>query len=105
VSLKLPSLPPILTISSAVSFKWIKGELIGRGTYGRVYLAYNITAAEFIAVKQVELPKTRSDKEDLRQQGMVASLKAEIELLKDLEHPKIVEYLGEHQPTLCGYPD
>lgn len=84
----------------AVSFKWIKGEEIGRGTYGRVFLAYNITAAEFIAVKQVELPKTRSDKEDLRQQGMVASLKAEIELLKDLEHPRIVEYLGAFRVLL-----
>ncbi|KAK4702319.1 hypothetical protein P7C70_g3901, partial [Phenoliferia sp. Uapishka_3] len=76
------------------SFKWIKGELIGRGSYGKVYIAFNVTAGEAIAVKQVELPKTASDKEDARQQGMVASLKAEIELLKDLSHDNIVEYLG-----------
>lgn len=54
----------------------------------------NVTLGEPMAVKQVELPKTRSAKEDERQQGMVASLKAEIELLKDLDHPNIVMYLG-----------
>ena len=37
-------------------FKWVKGELIGKGTYGRVYLALNATTGEMIAVKQVELP-------------------------------------------------
>lgn len=77
-----------------VSFKWVKGELIGRGTYGQVYLALNVTTGDMLAVKQVELPKTRSDKDDARQQGMVSSLKAEIELLKDLDHAKIVQYLG-----------
>ncbi|KAM0751736.1 kinase-like protein, partial [Meredithblackwellia eburnea MCA 4105] len=76
------------------SFKWIKGEMIGRGSYGKVYIAFNVTAGEAIAVKQVELPRTASDKEDKRLQGMVASLKAEIELLKDLSHDNIVEYLG-----------
>lgn len=57
-----------------------------------------MTAGEAIAVKQVELPSTMSDKEDLRIQGMVASLKAEIELLKDLAHDNIVEYLGAFPP-------
>ena len=55
----------------------------------------NVTTGDMLAVKQVELPKTRSDKDDLRQQGMVFSLKAEIELLKDLDHAKIVQYLGQ----------
>lgn len=68
--------------------------MIGRGSYGKVYIAFNVTAGEAIAVKQVELPRTASDKEDARLQGMVSSLKAEIELLKDLSHDNIVEYLG-----------
>lgn len=86
------------------SFKWVKGELIGRGTFGQVYLALNVTNGEMLAVKQVELPKTRSDKDDARQQGMVASLKAEIELLKDLDHPKIVQYLGSFCPVSLFVP-
>jgi hypothetical protein len=93
-----PSLFPssILTSSSslAVSYKWIKGDLIGRGTYGHVYIALSVTTGETIAVKQVEMPRTFSDKEDQRTKGMISSLKAEIELLKDLDHPNIVLYLG-----------
>lgn len=75
-------------------FKWVKGDLIGKGTYGRVYLALNATTGEMIAVKQVELPRTASDREDSRQKGVVAALKSEIETLKDLDHPHIVSYLG-----------
>ncbi|BGP13263.1 mitogen-activated protein kinase kinase kinase [Rhodosporidiobolus nylandii] len=79
------------------SYKWIKGDLIGRGTYGHVYIALSVTTGETIAVKQVEMPRTFSDKEDQRVQGMINSLKAEIELLKDLDHPNIVLYLGMEQ--------
>ncbi|GAA6007914.1 hypothetical protein JCM11491_006537 [Sporobolomyces phaffii] len=79
------------------SYKWIKGDLIGRGTYGHVYIALSVTTGETIAVKQVEMPRTYSDKEDQRTKGMISSLKAEIELLKDLDHPNIVLYLGMEQ--------
>lgn len=79
----------------AVSYKWIKGDLIGRGTFGHVYIGFSVNTGETIAVKQVELPKSQHDKDDARTKGMVQSLKAEIELLKDLDHPNIVLYLGE----------
>ncbi|KAG5653576.1 hypothetical protein H0H81_012083, partial [Sphagnurus paluster] len=80
--------------SGAPTFKWVRGELIGRGTYGRVYLALNATTGEMIAVKQVELPQTASDKNDSRQHTVVQALKMESETLKDLDHPNIVQYLG-----------
>ena len=81
-------------------FKWVRGELIGRGTYGRVYLALNATTGEMIAVKQVEIPQTASDKNDSRQVTVVQALKSESETLKDLDHPHIVQYLGfEETPT------
>lgn len=47
-----------------------------------------------IAVKQVETPRTASDKNDSRQATVVQSLKLESETLKDLDHPNIVQYLG-----------
>jgi serine/threonine protein kinase len=82
------------------TFKWVRGELIGRGTYGRVYLALNATTGEMIAVKQVELPQTASDKNDSRQHTVVQALKMESETLRDLDHPHIVQYLGfEETPT------
>ncbi|KAH8835758.1 kinase-like domain-containing protein [Flagelloscypha sp. PMI_526] len=80
--------------SGASTFKWVRGELIGRGTYGRVYLALNATTGEMIAVKQVEIPQTASDMYDTRQSTVVQALKSESETLKDLDHPNIVQYLG-----------
>ena len=85
------------------TFKWVRGELIGRGTYGRVYLALNATTGEMIAVKQVEMPRTPSDKNDSRQITVVQALKMESETLKDLDHPNIVQYLGfEETPTIMS---
>ncbi|KLO14494.1 Pkinase-domain-containing protein [Schizopora paradoxa] len=78
-------------------FKWVRGELIGKGTYGRVYLALNATTGEMIAVKQVEIPKTDADRGDSRQAIVVEALKMESETLKDLDHPNIVQYLGFEQ--------
>ncbi|KAH9811654.1 STE protein kinase [Melampsora americana] len=82
------------------SFKWVKGELIGKGSFGQVYLALNATNGEMLAVKQVELPKTRSDRDDERQKSVVAALKSEIHLMRDLEHPNIVQYLGFEETTV-----
>ncbi|KAI0800996.1 kinase-like domain-containing protein [Fomes fomentarius] len=84
-------------------FRWVRGELIGKGTYGRVYLALNATTGEMIAVKQVEMPRTASDKDDTRQVSVVEALKLESETLKDLDHPHIVQYLGfEETPTFLS---
>ena len=81
----------------------MRGELIGKGTYGRVYLALNATTGEMIAVKQVEIPRTASDKDDSRQVTVVEALKLESETLKDLDHPNIVSYLGfEETPTFLS---
>jgi serine/threonine protein kinase len=72
----------------------VRGELIGKGNFGRVYLAMNVTTGEMIAVKQVEIPRTASDRNDARQRNVVEALKLESETLKDLDHPNIVQYLG-----------
>jgi mitogen-activated protein kinase kinase kinase len=76
--------------------KWVRGELIAKGTYGRVYLALNSTTGELFAVKQFENPiaASASDRKDNRQMESVQAFKTEIEMLKDLDHPHIVQYLG-----------
>ncbi|KIO31656.1 hypothetical protein M407DRAFT_67775 [Tulasnella calospora MUT 4182] len=74
--------------------KWVKGELIGKGTYGRVFLALNVTTGEMMAVKQVEMPQTISDQEDVRQISIVKALESEQQTLEKLDHPNIVQYLG-----------
>ena len=76
----------------SATFKWVRGELIGRGTYGRVYLVLNATTGEMIAVKQVDHEYYRTD--DTRLAETVRALKKEGKVLKELLHPNIVHYLG-----------
>ncbi|GAA5812302.1 hypothetical protein MFLAVUS_005753 [Mucor flavus] len=74
--------------------QWIRGKLIGKGSFGRVYLAFNVGTGEVIAVKQVEIPRTASDLLSEHQNDMVESLYQEIMMLRDLDHENIVQYLG-----------
>lgn len=73
-------------------FAWIKGELIGRGSFGSVYLALNVTTGEMLAVKQVVVRNKGSEKSESLQ-----ALHKEVETMKDLDHLNIVQYLGFEQ--------
>jgi mitogen-activated protein kinase kinase kinase len=74
---------------------WMRGALIGQGSFGSVYLALHAVTGELMAVKQVELPSVQKDTEiDRKKQTMITALKHEINLLRDLQHPNIVQYLG-----------
>ncbi|KAJ7063333.1 ste11-like protein [Mycena amicta] len=57
--------------------KWIKGALIGAGSFGKVYLGMDASTGLLMAVKQ----------------SMLSALEREIELLKELQHENIVQYL------------
>ncbi|WWD00301.1 hypothetical protein V866_007212 [Kwoniella sp. B9012] len=72
--------------------KWIKGALIGAGSFGSVFLGMDAHSGLLMAVKQVELP-TGSARNEERKQSMVSALEREIELLKELQHENIVQYL------------
>ncbi|CAG8597089.1 17599_t:CDS:10, partial [Acaulospora morrowiae] len=74
--------------------KWVKGELIGKGSFGKVYLAINLTSSEILAVKQIKLPRTKMDQRTERQKALIKSFKDEMEILKDLDHEHIVTYIG-----------
>lgn len=73
-------------------FAWIKGEMIGKGSFGAVYLCLNVTTGEMMAVKQVEVPKYGSQNEQIIH--TVEALRAEMSTLKNLDHLNIVQYLG-----------
>jgi mitogen-activated protein kinase kinase kinase len=74
---------------------WMRGALIGQGSFGSVYLALHAVTGELMAVKQVELPSVQKDTEiDRKKTTMITALKHEINLLRDLQHPNIVQYLG-----------
>ncbi|KIY43393.1 Pkinase-domain-containing protein [Fistulina hepatica ATCC 64428] len=76
----------------APAIKWIKGALIGAGSFGKVYLGLNASNGLLMAVKQVELP-TGSAPNIERKKSMLSALEREIELLQDLQHENIVQYL------------
>ncbi|EPX74457.1 STE/STE11 protein kinase Mkh1 [Schizosaccharomyces octosporus yFS286] len=76
------------------TFKWLKGELIGNGTYGRVFIAMNVNTGELIAVKQVEIPQTVNTYHERLWKNIVDSINSEIETMADLEHINVVQYLG-----------
>lgn len=65
---------------------WKKGELIGKGSFGKVYMGMNIGTGELIAVKQVRLNTT----EELEQ---ATAIQNEIGLMENLRHPNVVAFL------------
>ncbi|EMR08788.1 hypothetical protein PNEG_02958 [Pneumocystis murina B123] len=82
------------SIKRTPTFKWIKGKLIGKGRYGEVYLAMNATTGEMLAVKQVKLYHNLDNQDNEYQKELINALNKEIETMKDLDHPNIVQYLG-----------
>jgi mitogen-activated protein kinase kinase kinase len=75
--------------------KYMKGALIGQGSFGSVYLALHAVTGELMAVKQVEVPSASGTSAmDQKKISMVEALKREIGLLRDLKHKNIVQYLG-----------
>ncbi|GJP81118.1 hypothetical protein CLOP_g11296, partial [Closterium sp. NIES-67] len=54
------SRPPI---DEGKPIRWRKGELIGAGAYGCVYMGLNLESGELLAVKQVLIPSSSTTKE------------------------------------------
>ncbi|KAK9238248.1 kinase-like domain-containing protein [Lipomyces kononenkoae] len=76
--------------------RWIKGALIGSGSFGSVLLGLNALTGELMAVKQVEVTKTDKHGDPVRKKAMIDALQREIQLLRDLHHENIVQYLGSN---------
>jgi len=74
---------------------WKKGLLIGEGSFGSVFRALDEVNGLMFAAKRILLPPdaSRSD---------IKSLRREIKLMKTLNHPNIVRYLGSDQSSVNG---
>ncbi|KAK6506838.1 ATP binding [Arthrobotrys musiformis] len=84
--------------TSSNGMRWIRGALIGQGSFGSVYLALDAMSGALMAVKQV--PSNAGHGES-RKKSMMESLEREIALLKDLQHENIVQYLGSDSEPDC----
>ncbi|PFH51771.1 hypothetical protein AMATHDRAFT_58237 [Amanita thiersii Skay4041] len=62
------------------------GNCIGRGQFGSVYRALNLSTGQTVAVKQIRLEGLKEDE--------VSELMREVNLYKRLSHPGIVKYEG-----------
>jgi mitogen-activated protein kinase kinase kinase len=87
-------LPPETVPKRQQTFRIIRGQLIGKGTYGRVYLGMNADTGDVLAVKQVEVNARLAGQDKDRIKEMVAAMDQEIDTMQHLEHPNIVQYLG-----------
>lgn len=78
---------------------WRKVELIGKGANGKVYSAMLLSTGGMIAVKQYRLKDEGLDVQAMR------NFEMEIEVMKDLCHPNIVQYLGSEFRPVDGVND
>jgi len=85
----LPSSPLTTTKVFPVSKikSWIKGNMIGAGANGKVYLGINSETGQMMAVKEIEI-KGKTSREEVKK------IMEEVELMSQFDHPHIVRYLG-----------
>ncbi|XP_028764133.1 mitogen-activated protein kinase kinase kinase 5 isoform X2 [Neltuma alba] len=75
--------------SSSMKSQWQKGKLIGRGTFGSVYVATNRETGALCAMKEVEIFP-----DDPKSAECIKQLEQEIKVLSQLKHTNIVQYYG-----------
>ncbi|MCO5598345.1 hypothetical protein L7F22_052439 [Adiantum nelumboides] len=75
--------PPCSPLSKSLCpRRWVKGILLGQGTFGTVHEGLNLEDGSFFAVKV-------SSKEDISPE-----IQQEVDVLSKLDHPNIVRYFG-----------
>ncbi|KAJ8541063.1 hypothetical protein K7X08_001879 [Anisodus acutangulus] len=80
--------------------QWLKGKLLGRGTYGSVYEATNRETGALCAMKEVDLTP-----DDPKSAECIKQLEQEIRVLRQLKHRNIVQYYGSEimEDRFCIY--
>ncbi|CAH9059330.1 unnamed protein product [Cuscuta epithymum] len=85
----VPRSPGRAETSTSTVSRWKKGKLLGRGTFGHVYVGFNSDNGEMCAMKEVTLFS-----DDAKSKESAKQLAQEISLLSRLRHPNIVQYYG-----------
>ncbi|EPY25404.1 protein kinase [Angomonas deanei] len=93
----------MLQTSNAAELRtWRKGSIIGKGTYGSVYLGL-LPDGSFYAVKVVELGR-KTETFDVRE---LVSLSREINMMQRLQHRNLCTFKGvaydPHETSICMF--
>eukprot|EP00798_Chlamydomonas_sp_ICE-L_P022851 gene22851-30025_t len=70
-------------------YTWKKGDSLGQGSFGTVYLGLNNQTGELLAVKEVSMIDDGPQSKEA-----VGQLEQEVALLSQLNHANIVRYIG-----------
>ncbi|KAK2509586.1 hypothetical protein MC885_018504 [Smutsia gigantea] len=82
-------LADVMVLAPSAPINWRRGKLLGQGAFGRVYLCYDVDTGRELASKQVQF-----DPDSPETSKEVSALECEIQLLKNLQHERIVQYYG-----------
>ncbi|KAI5601442.1 hypothetical protein BDE02_01G092600 [Populus trichocarpa] len=85
----VPRSPNRMENPTSPGSRWKKGRLLGRGSFGDVYLGLNSESGELCTMKEVTLFS-----DDAKSKESAQQLGQEIMLLSRLRHPNIVQYYG-----------
>jgi|TARA_B100000524_G_scaffold24153_1_gene12277 serine/threonine protein kinase len=70
---------------AAAAFRmWKRGQKLGEGTFGEVYIATHERTQEVAALKKIKL--------ECEDEGVPGTTLREVSLLKELQHPNVVQY-------------
>ncbi|CAG5121039.1 unnamed protein product, partial [Candidula unifasciata] len=85
---------PLFSKSPRAPTNWKRGRLLGSGAFGEVYLCCDSDSSIELAVKQVQLGALNAEvsKE-------VRALENELQLLRNFQHERIVQYYGCQQES------
>eukprot|EP00750_Incisomonas_marina_P031987 INCI87.1.p1 GENE.INCI87.1~~INCI87.1.p1 ORF type:complete len:1009 (-),score=143.18 INCI87.1:1061-4060(-) len=67
-------------------WRWQRGEILGQGAFGTVYLGLNLNSGELMAVKQL-------DSNEVTKKELML-LEHEVAMMRNLDHENITRYLG-----------
>ena len=92
---------PGQSASSPKKINWKRGDVIGKGTFGTVWLGFDLDTGAQLAVKEVDFPTDLEN--DPEAQKKLKNLQRELNFLRTLTHPNIVQYLGieRRELTIC----
>lgn len=72
------------------------GKLLGKGAYGSVKLGEHFSTGEKVAVKIIDKRTQKTEKAQLR-------IRREIEILKKIKHPNLMECYGTFETEKCFF--